>query len=478
MTVTNNNVAGVHKKEWQFMTPMPVASAAGSFVVTDGVERDNLVLYVQSATVHYLASHDEDAAPVQIPSLALAGVFGAGACGERQRWSNTLTANGGSSSTVTTTSVINSLAIGKTIRFYTGALAGKDVVCTGVIVNPGGTSTLQFATQGASAANTDTFAVSTGRFFILNAYATVAAGVFKSYDPLTGVVTTLTTTNLPAAWGTDGRIVSTPSDEIFASGTATGGTTTLLTNSAKTWTVNQWTNYQVKATSGAGVVNYRTVASNTATGIVPTVAFTFTPDGTTTYEITGNDDFLYILGNNVVTMYKYSVSANTITAMAPTTARAAALVTGGSANWVAKTGDANWADESNIKDGRYIYSMRGGASAVLDRFDIAGGTAGAGAWAAITYTNQAETFTTGSSYALSGNYLYIRKDATHRFFKYSIRGNRLEGLTQNLYQDGTAVVGDKLWLWNFRENNTNKIKYLYSLRNTGSEVFRMQLNDI
>lgn len=147
MTVTNNNVAGVHKKEWQFMTPTPVASAAGSFVVTDGVERDNLALFVQSATAHYLGHFDEDLSWVQIPSMALAGVFGAGACGARQRWSNTLTANGGSTRSVTTTAAISGIAIGKTIRFLTGALAGKDITCTGVIINPGGTSTLQFATQ-------------------------------------------------------------------------------------------------------------------------------------------------------------------------------------------------------------------------------------------------------------------------------------------------------------------------------------------
>ena len=61
------------------MTPAPVASAAGSFFILDAKERDNLGLYVVNATTQYHYHHDEDAW-VQIPSLALAGTFGAAAC--------------------------------------------------------------------------------------------------------------------------------------------------------------------------------------------------------------------------------------------------------------------------------------------------------------------------------------------------------------------------------------------------------------
>ena len=198
-TLTNNNIPGVHRKEWEMMTPFPVASVAGSFIVTDTKETDGVALAVYSATSQYLYHHDEDGA-VQIPSLALAGVFGAGACGCKMRWSNTLTANGGSNTAVTTTATISGLASGKKIRFLTGANAGKEATVTGVIINPGGTSTLQFADINAAVVNTDTFIVETGLFMILSPYATLAAGVFKSYDPLTGVTTSLGTTNLPAAW--------------------------------------------------------------------------------------------------------------------------------------------------------------------------------------------------------------------------------------------------------------------------------------
>lgn len=192
-------------------------------------------------------------------------------------------------------------------------------------------------------------------------------------------------------------------------------------------------------------------------------AWTTTPDATSQYEIQANSDYLYFLGNNAVTMYRYVISTNTWTAMAPTTARAGAPVAGMGVVCIGKSGDSVWAYESNIKDGRYIYSFRG-TSAALDRFDIAGGTAGAGAWQAITYPGPTETFNTGSSFFVMGRYIYIRKDATNRFFKYSVRGNYIEPLATNLYPDSTAVLGNKIWVKNY--DSTAGIQWLYSLQNT------------
>jgi hypothetical protein len=473
MAITNKNIALVHRKEFQMQTPAPIATGAGMHVITDVNGNSNVALYQVSSTVHYLYHHDEDSY-AQIPSGALAGTFGAGSCGAYSRWSNTLTANGGSTTTATTTAAINGLAVGASIRFLTGANIGVITTITGIIINIGGTSTLQFTALGSAVVNTDTFQLETGRFYLMNA-GTIAAGIFKSYDLVTSTWTSLVTTNLPATWGTDGRLVATPSNDVFATGTATAGAASTITNGAKTWTANQWTNYQIRITSGTGIGQIRTIASNTGTVITVSAAWTITPDATSVYDITANDDFLYLIGNNAVTMYRYSISANAWTVMSPTVARAGAMIAGGGANWVGKTEDANWADESNIRDGRYIYSFRGGATTTLDRFDIAGGTAGAGAWSNIVYGNAAETFTTGSCYDAYGRYLIIRKDATNRFFKYSVRGNYLEPLAVNLYPEGAAVLGDKIWIKNYKESGVEKIVWLYSLRSTGTELHRVML---
>jgi hypothetical protein len=467
---TQNNKPLLHRKEWQIMTPAPAATVAAAFIAYDPNDVDNLALYVVSNTLAYLYHHDEDAW-VQIASPALAGTFGAGACGTAYRWSNTVTANGGSTTTATTTATITGLCIGRTVRFLTGANAGVEATITGAIIVPGGTSTIQFAALGSAVVNTDTFIVDTGLFIVLGA-GTLAAGSFRSYDPLTATWTSLTITGLPATWGTDGAMVASSGISQFATGTATSGTATTLVNSGKAWTANQWTNFQVRITAGTGRGQIRNISSNTGTTLtVPT--WTTNPDATSVYAIEANQDFVYLVGNNAVTMYRYSRSANTWTTMAPTTARAAAPGTGASLNWVGKTGDANWANENAILDGRYLYSLRGGASAVIDRFDIAGGTAGAGAWLALTYPGATETFTTGSSADWSGRYLYIRKDATNRFFKFALRGNYLEPLSTNLYPDGAALLGKKVWVRDY--DGTDTLKWAYALRSTGTELHRLPL---
>ena len=156
--------------------------------------------------------------------------------------------------------------------------------------------------------------------------------------------------------------------------------------------------------------------------------------------------------------------------MAPTTARAGAPTTGMTADVAIKTGDAVWANENAILDGRYIYSIRGG-TALIDRFDIAGGTAGAGAWANVVYQGT-ETFGQGGSGCINGKYLYLRNN-NHRYFKYSITGNHLEPLANNLQTEGGAVVGQKIWVKNLDATGTPQ--WLYSHRNTGTELYRLLL---
>lgn len=471
MNVSNQNIPLVHRKEWQFMTPLPTPVIAGSFIVTDVKEKDNYALLMINATIHYLYNFNEDSW-AQITSGALAGTFGTGSCGTKTRFSQTITANGGSTTTVTTTTNINNLCIGEKIRFLSGSNIGKESTITGILLNQGGTHIIQFNALQSPVVTNDTFVITTGRYFILNA-GTQANGSFKVYDPLLGTWNSLAFANLPAAIAADSKLVCSTSDDIFASGTATGGSTTTIVNNAKNWTTNQWTNYQVRITAGTGIGQISTIISNTATTL--TIAAGATIDSTSVYEITANDDNIYFLGNASATMYKYSISSNTWKVMSPTTARGGVPGTGLSANICYKSGDPNLGNENDIRDGRYIYSFRGGASNLIDRFDIAGGTAGAGAWTTLTPIGNAETFTTGSSYGINGQFIYARKDATHRYFKYDIVGNIIHPLSQNLYPDGTAILGDKLFIKNYLESGVVKLSWLYSIRNSGIEMHRLLL---
>ena len=71
------------------------------------------------------------------------------------------------------------------------------------------------------------------------------------------------------------------------SGLATAGTTVTITDSTKTWGVNDWQGFFAYA-DDAGVLavdNLRKIASNTSDEITVTAAFTGTPDTSTNYEV-------------------------------------------------------------------------------------------------------------------------------------------------------------------------------------------------
>lgn len=477
--VVNNNKSLINRKEWQMMTPSPAASVAWAFIASPGSWNWNISLYVTSATVQYMYHHDEDWF-IQIPSWALAWTFWAGACGVYHPWSINYTATGWSTTSVTINSAtynINWLAKWAVIEFLTSWMANYWLRRTVTDINTSWwwTWTITLILDVAlptSVLNTNVFRMNTGRFYVMWA-GTVASWIFKVLDCATlSWQASLATTNLPAAWGTDWKIIL-PYDywEIQATGTATVWWASTITNWTKTWTVNQWTNYQIRITWWTWIWQVRQIASNTSTAITVWTAWTIQPDATSTYEITASEDYLYLLGNNAITMYRYSISANTWTVMSPTIARAWAPIAWMSWNAIWKSWESIWENESIILDGRYIYSFRWWTS-VLDRFDIAWWTAWAGAWQVITYV-WAETFSGWSSVFSMWRYLYIKKDATNRFFKYSIRWNYIEPISTDFFPDSTAVIWQKIWVKNY--DSSSWISWIYSLQNSGTVLRRLMI---
>lgn len=79
-------------------------------------------------------------------------------------------------------------------------------------------------------------------------------------------------------------------DEEADSGTSTNdtNTSTKLYDTGQAWTVNGYANYYLWITGGTGANQIRKIASNTATVLTVSVAFTTTPDATSTYEIWQN----------------------------------------------------------------------------------------------------------------------------------------------------------------------------------------------
>ena len=477
MATTNGNRKILDLKRWEFCTPAPTATVAGSFIASSRHYRQQQ-LYVVSATVQYLYNPQEDAW-VQIPSGALAGTFAVGACGTATSVGPSGTATAGTTSTITT-----NLTLARDLRGYSIHITGggaNNGVTLPILSNTTGTNAvITVAAQASAFTASTTYRLLTPRWYVLNAITasgTTTANVFKYYDfalnTWAAAETGATDGIAPAAViGTDSKLIATPSwlgtdYAAFATGTATAGGASTLTNSAKSWTTNQWTNSQVRIVSGTGAGQIRTIASNTATVLTTSAAWTTNPDATSVYSIEGNDDFIYYMGSAAVTLFRYSISAGTWTTLSPTAARAAAPAVGMSGHWVWESTDAAWTSESAIMNGRYIYSFRGGAGAVLDRYDIAANT-----WAsALTYAPATETLTTGTKYVYRNDSIYVQKDATGRWFRHNVVTSEQDGWSTMTYTQGAAVAGDTSFDIHYADGAT-EVDYVYMLLNTSTVMLR------
>ena len=315
------------------------------------------------------------------------------------------------------------------------------------------------ATAGGASTLTDTrYNWLTNQFNGLNIRITSGTGSGQSRTVLSNTSTIIT---VSSAWtiqpdSTSVYVIEGSGYKPFATGTATAGGAATLTNSGKNWTVNQWSNYQIRITGGTGAGQVRTISSNTATVITVSSNWATQPDNTSTYNLEGNDDFIYYIGNNAVTMYRYSISANTWTTLSPTAARGGAAGAGCSGDWIWGVTESDWNIENSIINGRRIYSFRGGAQAILDYYDIALNT-----WVStVPYTPQTETFTTGSSYAYWGNFIYITIGITNRWLRLNVVTGEVDGITIINGTQSTAQVGNKAFVYTYIDGATI-IPYLY-----------------
>jgi hypothetical protein len=410
--------------------------------------------------------------------------------------------------------------------------------------------------NGVAFDNTTQFQLFAGSLWFFNA-GTVAVG-FSVYDRATNTWTSRSVTGIPTAWGTDAQLVSTPSMSSncgyrVASGTATAGAATTLTDSTATWGTNihvgkyvvisggpgagakrlitsntgtvltcehsawpggvnptsastyiiegagfvqaiatsatgttislstatwpssGWINAQVRIMAGTGAGQIRTITANTGTQLT-VAAWTVTPSTDSVFRIEGNDDHFYLLGNNVVTAYRYSISGNSWSTLSPVAARAAAMATGGTADWVDGVKESTWNNGAYAnhytttilhQNGRYIYSFRGGAGAVLDVYDIAANT-----WiSGVAYGNALTTFGAGTSSVDYDGAIYIQTEATGVVYRFNINENALEPWALNPYPQGAAVVGDKMIIVHAGEGSS-ELHYLYTLSHTRAELTR------
>lgn len=482
MATVSNLRKVLDRKQWEPCTPLPTATAAGHFLVPTPPDWPTPYVFLSQGTnTHYLYDVKEDAW-IDIPGGTLGAHTGA-STGTFHPYGPTGTATAGASTTLTTNLTIPSNLAGYKVRITGGTGAGQErTISTNTV---GANSVLTMTSSwSVNPDATSTYIILSGRFYILG--ATGAAVVWKYYDVATNAWTAKSTTSGPGAtWGTDGvsDTASSVTSTGYATGTATAGGATTLTNSGKSWATNQWANMQVRITSGTGAGQIRVINSNTSTALTVSAAWTVTPDATSVYIIEGVDDWIYVAGNNAVTLFRYALSGvaglaanaqatgDTWITISPGAARSAAGAAGLSLNLISSSTDARFNTESANINGRRLYSFRGGATSTLDYYDIPSNTWVSG----VTYGRQQVTFTANTSWCNANGFVYCHKESTGRFFRFDPAGNTLGPLSTLVYPQGTGVLGEgKVFLMSYTDGATT-LTYLYSVRHTGTEMFRMLL---
>lgn len=486
MTISVKLRKMLHRKSAEFCTPSPVATSAGAFILGDKTtlypKHEGVALVAGlSATWNYNA--DEDSW-MQLPNSGIGGTFNAGVCGclhPRSMIGGLSVPTPISVGTISTftvqASLVRSLA-GVKIRVTNGTNTGYEGTIVSNTIGPTN------STITVSPAAPQAFDTSSSLLILGGSLWFITAGTpgFMVYDRATNSWTNKTTTGMPASIGTDATLLATPAassngGEGFVTGTSTGSnTSTQLYDTSKSWGNANWANFQVRITGGTGAGQIRNITLSYDNALTVSTAWTVTPDSTSTYVIEGNDDYLYLMGNNSVTLYRYKISTNSWSTLSPIIARAGAPGAGSSASWVDDVPDSTWSDGSYAglnsgtifkQLGRYIYSFRGGNTNVLDVYDITTST-----WiSGLPYGGQMETFSTGSSVVDVDGSIFVQKDATGRIYRFNVAGNYLEPFATNPVPQGTAVVGAKMFIQKLKEGST-ELTYLYTLGNTRSELTR------
>lgn len=350
-------------KRWEMCNPLPFTGTP-NFAGVQSTVGDGLQFWINTSGSYsnlYMYSTTEDAW-LGTPLAHLPGALVYHPNGP------TGTASAATATTLTTTVTAAQTLAGYTIRITGGTGAGQERTITASTT--GANAVVTVAAWSSTPDATSTYLILSGRVWLMN---TSASATLRYYD-----VATNTTSSALSVSGFTGAtypwaLAATPAyGSTLATGTATSATSTTLTNSGKAWTASQWINSQVRITGGTGAGQVRTITASTSTALT-VAAWSTTPDATSTYVIEPNDDFIYATGNSNVTLYRYSISGNSWSTLSPAAARTTAFALG-AANlvWIGATSDATWADETVIKNGRYLFSVS--SSGAFNFYDIAANT--------------------------------------------------------------------------------------------------------
>lgn len=284
----------------------------------------------------------------------------------------------------------------------------------------------------------------------------------------------------------------------LATGQATSGSSTTLTDTTKNWPINYWStgaSRTLRIVAGTGAGATIAITSNTSNTLTFATQ-TFSVDSTTVYEImvnagtvtsgsttnlndtTQNWPTNALIGKRVKLLTgtgatnEYTITANTATqltfalATAPDTTTAYAILepntrsTGNSMIYITNSSDSSL-------NGKYFYMLRGGGTNEIARYNHI-----TEQLEFITYFPFSETFTTGTMTSYDGDdRIYIHKDATGRIVYYDLVKNQIVNSSTVPYGMGTAILGNRMEIIETEDG----LKYLYVARHSSQEMWRTLL---
>jgi len=95
---------------------------------------------------------------------------------------------------------------------------------------------------------------------------------------------------------------------VVKSGTAASGTSLTLVSSVSDLTVNQYSNYLVRITSGTGIGQERLIVSNTTDTFTVSRSWDINPDNTSVFNIVADYEKIYMIGNGGAAIFEYDAN--------------------------------------------------------------------------------------------------------------------------------------------------------------------------
>jgi cob(I)alamin adenosyltransferase len=91
----------------------------------------------------------------------------------------------------------------------------------------------------------------------------------------------------------------------FDAGTITSALNGVVTDSAKSWIADQWTNFAIRILAGTGAGQLRTIKTNTSNTLTTYMDWNIEPDSTSIYAIQGDTNNLYFVWGGAAEMFLY-----------------------------------------------------------------------------------------------------------------------------------------------------------------------------